>query len=185
MVNKSEAKNDQEIKKAFNELTAPLTSMNYNKDQGINQFFNLYILIVSQPSILSKPDESSDNEDYSSSSDDDDDDNDMKEQVKQQLKDKIKVHYELKAKTNISNEMIEAEREVYTKQKPISTHDNTKKRNRKSKNDQNGRKYQCSICQKSYLSAPALASHRKKKHFKNEEKKERGRPKKYVFYHIK
>lgn len=54
------------------------------------------------------------------------------------------------------------------------------KRHRRSKNDQEGRKYVCDICQKSYLSPPALSSHRKNKHFQNEAKKGRGRPRKYV-----
>ena len=54
------------------------------------------------------------------------------------------------------------------------------KRHRRSKNDPIGRKYICNLCSKSYLSAPALSSHRKTKHFQNEEKKGRGRPRKYV-----
>ena len=54
------------------------------------------------------------------------------------------------------------------------------KRHRRSKNDPIGRKYICDLCSKSYLSAPALSSHRKTKHFQNEEKKGRGRPRKYV-----
>ena len=54
------------------------------------------------------------------------------------------------------------------------------KRHRRSKNDPEGRKYVCDICQKSYLSPPTLSSHRKNKHFQNEEKKNRGKPRKYV-----
>lgn len=54
------------------------------------------------------------------------------------------------------------------------------KRHRRSKNDLEGRTYVCDICQKSYLSPPALSSHRKNKHFQNEGKKNRGRPRKYV-----
>ena len=55
------------------------------------------------------------------------------------------------------------------------------KRHRRSKNDCEGRKYQCEICFKSYLSAPALTNHKKTKHsdgIEEGEKKKRGRPKK-------
>ena len=62
--------------------------------------------------------------------------------------------------------------------------DKKEKRHRRSKNDPVGRKYVCDICSKSYLSAPALSSHRKTKHFQNEEKKGRGRPRKYVRFCI-
>ena len=61
-----------------------------------------------------------------------------------------------------------------------NTNEQKEKRHRRSKNDPIGRKYICDLCSKSYLSAPALSSHRKTKHFQNEEKKGRGRPRKYV-----
>ena len=61
-----------------------------------------------------------------------------------------------------------------------NTNEQKEKRHRRSKNDPVGRKYICDICSKSYLSAPDLSSHRKTKHFQNEEKKGRGRPRKYV-----
>ena len=65
-------------------------------------------------------------------------------------------------------------------EKSNNTNEQKEKRHRRSKNDPVGRKYICDICSKSYLSAPALSSHRKTKHFQNEEKKGRGRPRKYV-----
>ena len=72
-------------------------------------------------------------------------------------------------------ELLEAVQE-----KSNNTNEQKEKRHRRSKNDPVGRKYICDICSKSYLSAPALSSHRKTKHFQNEEKKGRGRPRKYV-----
>lgn len=65
-------------------------------------------------------------------------------------------------------------------EKSNNTNEQKEKRHRRSKNDPVGRKYICDLCSKSYLSAPALSSHRKTKHFQNEEKKGRGRPRKYV-----
>ena len=65
-------------------------------------------------------------------------------------------------------------------EKSNNTNEQKEKRHRRAKNDPVGRKYICDICSKSYLSAPALSSHRKTKHFQNEEKKGRGRPRKYV-----
>ena len=58
---------------------------------------------------------------------------------------------------------------------------NDSRRKRRSKNDQNGRKYQCE-CGKSYLSQPALTNHRKTKHENslNLTKRGRGRPRKNV-----
>ena len=56
-------------------------------------------------------------------------------------------------------------------------------RHRRSKNEQEGRIYQCEICEKSYLSQPALNNHKKNKHqelYANVEKRGRGRPRKNV-----
>lgn len=55
------------------------------------------------------------------------------------------------------------------------------KRKRRSKNDQNGRKYTCE-CGKSYLSQPALTNHKKTKHEVSNisAKRGRGRPRKNV-----
>lgn len=56
------------------------------------------------------------------------------------------------------------------------------KRHRRSKNDSDGRIFQCPLCDKCYLSAPALTSHRKLKHSLNTDGgsgvKGRGRPRK-------
>jgi len=56
---------------------------------------------------------------------------------------------------------------------------NHDKRKRRSKNDQNGRKFQCE-CGKSYLSQPALTNHKKTKHENSHcsTKRGRGRPRK-------
>lgn len=58
---------------------------------------------------------------------------------------------------------------------------NDSRRKRRSKNDQNGRKFQCE-CGKSYLSQPALTNHKKTKHENgnNSTKRGRGRPRKNV-----
>jgi hypothetical protein len=57
--------------------------------------------------------------------------------------------------------------------------DNDSKRKRRSKNDQDGRKFQCD-CGKSYLSQPALTNHKKTKHENSHcsTKRGRGRPRK-------
>jgi hypothetical protein len=56
------------------------------------------------------------------------------------------------------------------------------KRKRRSKNDQEGRAFNCKECGKSYLSQPALTNHNKTKHFQNDPafKRGRGRPRKNV-----
>jgi hypothetical protein len=56
------------------------------------------------------------------------------------------------------------------------------KRKRRSKNEKDGRNFKCEICEKSYLSQPALTNHKKSKHHQNdpEFKRGRGRPRKYV-----
>ena len=58
---------------------------------------------------------------------------------------------------------------------------NDSRRKRRSKNDQNGRKFQCE-CGKSYLSQPALTNHKKTKHENGNSttKRGRGRPRKNV-----
>ena len=58
------------------------------------------------------------------------------------------------------------------------------KRKRRSKNEQEGRSYQCETCGKSYLSQPALTNHNKTKHFQNDPnfKRGRGRPRKNVIF---
>lgn len=85
-----------------------------------------------------------------------------------------------KAKDTQEGDLVEREsKKVFN-----STDEQNIKRHRKSKKEQNGRKYKCSQCEKSYLSAPALSSHRKTKHLQNEAKKSRGRPKKYVLYYL-
>jgi len=60
-----------------------------------------------------------------------------------------------------------------------SSRNNDSKRKRRSKNDPNGRKYQCD-CGKSYLSQPALTNHKKTKHENSNcsTKRGRGRPRK-------
>jgi len=60
-----------------------------------------------------------------------------------------------------------------------SNPNNDSKRKRRSKNDQDGRKYQCD-CGKSYLSQPALTNHKKTKHENSHcsAKRGRGRPRK-------
>lgn len=62
-----------------------------------------------------------------------------------------------------------------------SDKNNDSRRKRRSKNDQNGRKYQCE-CGKSYLSHPALTNHKKTKHENSNcsNKRGRGRPRKNV-----
>ena len=54
------------------------------------------------------------------------------------------------------------------------------KRKRRSKNDQVGRNFECDICHKTYLSDPALNSHKKSKHSDEikDPKRGRGRPRK-------
>lgn len=57
------------------------------------------------------------------------------------------------------------------------------KRKRRSKHEKEGRNFVCNICEKSYLSQPALNNHKNTKHNVNEgqvEKRARGRPRKYV-----
>jgi len=57
------------------------------------------------------------------------------------------------------------------------------KRKRRSKNDASGRSYTCELCQKSYLSIPALTNHKKTKHLDeeaNSQKRGRGRPRKNI-----
>lgn len=60
------------------------------------------------------------------------------------------------------------------------------RRKRRSKNDLNGRMYQCE-CGKSYLSHPALTNHKKMKHENTNSlaKRGRGRPRKNVIILIK
>ena len=62
-----------------------------------------------------------------------------------------------------------------------SDKNNDSRRKRRSKNDQNGRKYVCE-CGKSYLSQPALTNHKKTKHENSNTcmKRGRGRPRKNV-----
>ncbi|MCQ2820866.1 MAG: hypothetical protein MJ252_26710 [archaeon] len=56
-----------------------------------------------------------------------------------------------------------------------------KKNHRRSKNDTEGRTYVCKICDKRYLSYPALYTHSKQKHHTyNNTGRGRGRPKKEV-----
>ena len=76
-----------------------------------------------------------------------------------------------KLKTDIDNE---------------SSSRNNDRRKRRSKNDQNGRKFQCE-CGKSYLSQPALTNHKKTKHENSNSstKRGRGRPRKNVKTYIK
>ncbi len=60
---------------------------------------------------------------------------------------------------------------------------NLERRQRRSKNDQDGRNFKCSYCGKSYLSQPALTNHVKSKHKQNDPdylKRGRGRPRKNV-----
>ena len=54
------------------------------------------------------------------------------------------------------------------------------KKQRRKKTDNISRDFVCDICQKSYLSLPALSSHKKMKHNVEPEKKSRGRPRKNV-----
>lgn len=54
------------------------------------------------------------------------------------------------------------------------------KKQRRKKTDNIARDFVCDICQKSYLSLPALSSHKKTKHNVEPEKKSRGRPRKNV-----
>lgn len=54
------------------------------------------------------------------------------------------------------------------------------KKQRRKKTDGGPRDWICDICQKSYLSLPALSSHKKAKHNVEPEKKSRGRPRKNV-----
>lgn len=64
---------------------------------------------------------------------------------------------------------------------PTDDPNQKQKRHRRSKNDAEGRKYECTECGKSYLSLPALTNHKKTKHgFGADEgdKKRRGRPRK-------
>lgn len=59
------------------------------------------------------------------------------------------------------------------------------KRQRRSKNDTDGRNFKCSHCGKSYLSQPALTNHIKSKHKQDDPdfiKRGRGRPRKNVIY---
>ena len=64
------------------------------------------------------------------------------------------------------------------KSSSINTEKNSLSR-RKSKNESEGRDFLCDICHKSYLSNPALYTHKKLKHEKNKQpSKGRGRPKK-------
>ena len=79
-----------------------------------------------------------------------------------------------------SNAPIKVAEEEAKVPQSANANEQKEKRHRRSKNDPIGRKYICDLCSKSYLSAPALSSHRKTKHFQNEEKKGRGRPRKYV-----
>ena len=58
------------------------------------------------------------------------------------------------------------------------------KKTRRKKADNCPRDFVCDICQKTYLSAPALSSHKKAKHNIEPEKKSRGRPRKNVIYYI-
>jgi len=60
----------------------------------------------------------------------------------------------------------------------------SKRRKRRSKNEQDGRLYKCQECGKSYLSQPALTNHKKTKHSydQNGEKRGRGRPRKNVYF---
>jgi hypothetical protein len=60
---------------------------------------------------------------------------------------------------------------------------NLEKRKRRSKHEAEGRDFRCEICEKSYLSQPALNNHKNTKHLIHSgviEKKSRGRPRKYV-----
>lgn len=54
------------------------------------------------------------------------------------------------------------------------------KKQRRKKADGAPRDFVCDICQKTYLSLPALSSHKKTKHNVEPEKKSRGRPRKNV-----
>lgn len=56
------------------------------------------------------------------------------------------------------------------------------RRKRRSKNEAEGRNFECTDCGKCYLSLPALTNHRKTKHGygQGEDKKGRGRPRKNV-----
>jgi hypothetical protein len=67
-------------------------------------------------------------------------------------------------------------------QTKVNQFDNIERRQRRSKNDTEGRNYLCSYCGKSYLSQPALTNHVKSKHKPDdpELKRGRGRPRKNV-----
>jgi hypothetical protein len=61
------------------------------------------------------------------------------------------------------------------------------KRKRRSKHEAEGRLFRCEICDKGYLSQPALNSHIANKHSQgiaSIDKKTRGRPRKYVRYFL-
>jgi hypothetical protein len=65
--------------------------------------------------------------------------------------------------------------------------DSKRRTRRRSKNDNDGRSYQCSTCGKAYLSYPALYTHVKSKHDNQgpSSGKGRGRPKKDIGMHVK
>jgi len=83
-------------------------------------------------------------------------------------------------KNNVNIDMNDDSGEDFDKRdNDYSDSKNNDKRKRRSKNDQNGRKYTCE-CGKSYLSQPALTNHKKTKHENSHcsTKRGRGRPRK-------
>jgi hypothetical protein len=95
-------------------------------------------------------------------------------------------HKTSQEKENIEIELVNHGNEGNDGDTPIAKKSRKKRR---TKDEIDGRDYICSICQKAYLSYPALTNHRKSKHPNFEfhpplvidDKKKRGRPKKNLF----
>ena len=83
---------------------------------------------------------------------------------------------------NLFGRKAEFENKKHSKNKKDDIEENNQFHKRRSKSDIQGRNYECEICLKSYLSYPALYTHRKLKHNTNINcsGRSRGRPKKEV-----
>lgn len=94
-------------------------------------------------------------------------------------KQNITPNIEQENKEQINNSLNQEEKKEENNSSQIKNGDKPKKQRRK-KADNIPRDFVCEICQKSYLSFPALSSHKKAKHDVEPEKKNRGRPRKNV-----
>jgi len=78
----------------------------------------------------------------------------------------------------MTNNIFENQQKENNSSQDESVKKNLKLTKRRSKTDSEGRIHICTICQKSYLSYPALYTHNKMKHHMNNTARGRGRPKK-------